>query len=173
MTGGEPSSFLPELVSGRGTTRHRRVVEGQPRTCSYDNMAYYALNISEYVYRRYSQCRDTSRCEPSISTSIALRPVSTAVRFAIDLDRQPRITAIEVETKLFPCRALSPKFQVAGPLSQLLPKQNFWQRHLATEPTRLSNRLHLSLRCDVSEHSPCPSTMLRMVPLPEPSSGRN
>jgi hypothetical protein len=52
-----------------------------------------------------------------------------------------------------------------------LPKYHFRKRHLAAEATRVPSGSLSSLRCNVLEHGP--STVLRTVPLPEASSGRN
>jgi len=187
-------SFLPELVSGRGTARRSRVVEGQSRPGSRDNVLDHARQIPQHLARRYPHGRHTRLPQPSVTSSIPSRPVATSMRLAIDLDRQPRVAAEKVEAQFPPRRPLTPKLQPTWAFAQFLPEQHLRQRHLAAKPARLPDSSSLPFRCDISVHNPCPSTMLRMrgarscLPytilasrglakapraLPEPSSGRN
>jgi hypothetical protein len=67
---------------------------------------------------------------------------------------------------------LAPKFEPAGLPPKGLPDHHFRERHICTKVARAPYRLCPSFWRNVSEHSVSPSTMLRMVPLPETSSGR-
>jgi len=166
-------SFLPELVSGRGTARRSRVVEGQSRTCSNDNVLDHAGQILEHLDRWYPQSRNTNVAKPCVPSRILRRPIATSMRLPVNFDRQSGIATEEIEAEFPPRRSLTPKFQPARTLSKFLPKQHLRQRHLTSEAAGLPHRVNSALWCRVLEHRFCPSTMLRMVPLPEPSSGRN
>ena len=155
-------SFLPELVSVRGTARRSRVVEGQSRTGSRDNVLDHARQIPQHLARRYPHGRHTRLPQPSVTSSIPSRPVATSMRLAIDLDRQPRVAAEKVEAQFPPRRPLTPKLQPTWAFAQFLPEQHLRQRHLAAKPARLPDSSSLPFRCDISVHNPCPSTMLRM-----------
>jgi hypothetical protein len=57
-----------------------------------------------------------------VAASVSLRPVAQIMRHAINLDHQPRRSAVEIDDKL-PDRMLIAEFKTAGPLPQSLPQQ--------------------------------------------------
>ncbi len=81
------------------------------------------------------------------------------MRFAIDLDRQLRVRAIEVED-ITRDRMLTAELDPIGRTTQPLPQQCFGQAHRLTQATGL-------------RYGRGPSTTLRVVPLPMPCMGRN
>ena len=76
-------SILPELASGRGTTRR---VEGQTRLRSQDDKPEHGIGIVEDVGGRYPKRLDSRFPKPLIPRRVALRPIAARVRFAVDLD---------------------------------------------------------------------------------------
>jgi hypothetical protein len=102
-----------------------------------------------------------------VTLFVADRLIDPVVRVTIDFDAKPRSRAIEVEGKQ-PGRMLMAKLELKGAFPQLLPKQNLRKRHLASQPLRAFHSRRRFL-----QHRACPSTMLRMVPLPKTSLGRN
>src|SRR3546814_1599858 len=56
--------FLPELVSGRGTVRRSRMVEGQPRLRGRDNPPHDTVQIAKHLACGNPHRRDTVRLEP-------------------------------------------------------------------------------------------------------------
>jgi len=172
MEGGETFSILPELVSGRGTAPRSWVVEGQPRTRLRNDAAHDRVEIAEDLLRRYAQGRDAMREELGVPSCIHSWTLSSPMRFAIDLDREPRVAAVEVETECAR-RMLVPEFEPRRPLPQQPPQQHFGQAHGPSPTPRALHGAPATLRRMILEHRESPSTMLRMVPLPETSSGRN
>ncbi len=164
--------FLPELVSGRGTAWQSRVVEGEPRTRLRLNPGYRARQIGKHQLRRNPQRRDAGNGEPRIARSIPPGPITEAMRTAIDLDRQARIAAIEVQ-HVRPARMLSAELQATGPFAQFTPQQPFRQAQFSSEATRPVDPAFAWLGRCIPEHWKSPSTTLWVVPLPETSSGRN
>jgi hypothetical protein len=148
------------------------VVEGQPRSCLGHNILEHCIDIAQHLNRRDPQGCDAAGSEPIVSPLVARRPVAPLMSRAIDFDREPSVAAVEVEN-INSGGMLPPKLEPAWPLSKRLPEQHFRQGHLAAKLARISNRSVLSLWRNVLEHVAGPSTMLRMVPLPETSSGRN
>jgi len=129
-----------------------------------------SFGILKQIDGRDSNCFYSRRPEPSITREIPLRPVATRVSLTIDFNCQPRIAAKEVQD-IAASRVLPAELQSVWPLTQPMPEYHFGKRHLPAQTARVSRRIGARLRCDVLEHGP--STMLRMVPLPETSSGRN
>ncbi len=170
--GAEVTLFLPELVSGRGTARHSRVVEGQTRNASGHYANGNRVQIPQHLKRRNTQRRDAACIEPGITPAIRPGANSAAMPLTIDLDRQSRIAAKEIEN-VGAARMLPPKLQTARSRSQYLPQQHLRQRHLSAQLPRALYRSERSRWRLISQHRLSPSTMLRMVPLPETSSGRN
>jgi hypothetical protein len=164
-------SILPELVSGRGTARRSRVVEGQPQDRLRDNSAHYGIKVRKHLASRDSQSLDSSGTEPRVSRGVSLGSTATVMRFSVELDGEPRIAAEEVEI-VRPGRMLASELQTCGSGSKHLPEEHFREAHFAAQAACLPNRSSSASWRDVLEHGVGPSTMLRMVPLPETSSGR-
>ncbi len=166
------SSFLPELVSGRGTARRSRVVEGQSRTRLGNDPAENCIGIAKNFDSRNAHSPDAARREPGIPSSVSLRPIAKPVHLAIHFDREPGIATVEIKTE-FAGGMFMPKFESCRPLAKLSPEETFGQAHLAPSRPRLPHSPFASFRRMILEHRARRSTMLRMVPLPETSSGRN
>jgi hypothetical protein len=165
-----PLKFLPELASGRGTSRRSRMVEGQPRNRLRQGSADDRIDITKHFRRGNPEGLNTGSEKPGIPRFITSRPVASGVRFPIYFHREARIAAEEIEDERAG-RVLASKFQPARPVTQRSPKKGFGQAHLGAERARSLHGSRRSFRCNVLEHSR-PSTMLRMVPHPETSSGR-
>jgi hypothetical protein len=172
MVGIQYTSFLPELVSGRGTTRRSRVVEGQARGRLGDDPVNNSVRILEEFNSRNTKRFNSSGMKPLIPSGVMCRPVPPGMGFAVDLNREASIAAEEVEN-IRPRRMLAAEFQAVRFLAEHLPKDHFGQSHLTPKVTRVFCRGLPRFRRDVFQHGYCPSTMLRLVPLPETSSGRN
>ncbi len=113
--------FLSTQSVGRGTSR--RLVEGQsPTREAIGDGLWIAQHVgSGDAYHSY-----TSRLKPCILFDILRRPLATIMRFAIDLDDQPRCVAIEIRN-VRSGRVLPAKLQATGPLPQHTPQQHFRQ----------------------------------------------
>ncbi|AOH84512.1 hypothetical protein AWL63_11575 [Sphingomonas panacis] len=70
------------------------------------------------------------RCEPGVPNDVSRGPVAASMHFAIDLDRQPRRGAVEIE-HIIACGMLFTESQSIVILPQGAPKRDFWRRHLA------------------------------------------
>lgn len=167
-----PSSFLPELVSGRGTVR--RTVEGHALPRVFADGAHHAFDASEHFSRGYSQGENAVRCQPGVTSGISSGPASPLMRFAIDFDAKLRRIAVEIK-RIYPCRMLTAAAMAGSVPSELLPKHDFGKRHLPSLRFGLSPRLSCALEYGFwpLPRFARPSTMLCMVPLPQQSWGRN
>ena len=157
------SSFLPELVSGRGTARRSRVVEGEPRPRFGNDQGQGRRKVIQNRACRNAQGRNARTCEPTISRVIPVRVVTHAVDHAIHLNGKPRIGAIEIQN-IRATRVLAAEFQSAGPFAQLTPEQDFRQRHFAPQLSRPADTASARFRRNVFEHRFPPSVSLREPP---------
>jgi hypothetical protein len=168
-----PLKFLPELVSGRGTARRSRGVEGCALPNTLRNEEQNTLEVVQNIGGRNAQRLDPARAKPSIPGSITSRPIAPRVRLAIHFDAKLRPIAVEIERIRSRGMLLAP-FKPGLRAAKLLPQQHFGQRHLPPQFARSVIGF-----AGTPDHLPAPkrrinrSTMLRMVPLPETSSGRN
>ena len=89
------SSFLPELVSGRGTAR--RVVEGETLHAGRNDPLNHGTQIGQHFTRRNAQGRNASLRKPRIARRVTSWPVTHAMPFAVDFNGKVRIVAKEVE----------------------------------------------------------------------------
>ncbi len=157
---------LPAISAGRGTVRRSRMVEGHSCTSLRDDQANHSFKIIQHIVRGNAQRPYAGIPQDFIARQIALRPIAPFMRFAIDFDRKAGFAAKKVQHKR-PDRVLSTKFEPLRPLSQHAPQKHFRQAHIAPKIAGAINRADLP-----SAHRTSPSTMLRMVPLPETLSGR-
>ena len=164
-------SFLPELVSGRGTARRSRVVEGQACSRRIDDIRRAGFSIAHYIGSWNAKRFDSGRREEGIPPCVAAWPVAHIVRDTIDLDAQSCIAAIEIENEII-TTVLTSEFEAIGARLKYAPQQHFRKRHLSAQSAGFPNGAGGRFRCNIPEHRIHPSTMLRMVPLPETSSGR-
>ena len=147
------------------------MVEGQPGAGFCEDAAQDRVGILENFHGGDTQGHDPGGEKPGVASRITLGAVAPVVGFAIDFDRQACVAAEEIEA----VRAgwmLPTEFDAGILTTQRLPENDFRKRHLATKSAGIADGAPSSLRCDVPEHGAGPSTMLRMVPLPETSSGR-
>jgi len=148
-------------VEGRALAR---VLANQP-----DN----ALDIPQHFSRRNSQRQNPIHRKPGITSLVSGRAGPSLMRLAVNLDAQLGCITVEVE-RVNPRRMLvSPVMAEATP-SQAVPQDDLRECHFPALCLGLSPRLTRSLK-----HGPRPfprfarpSTMLRMVPLPQQSWGR-
>ena len=166
------SLFLLELVSGRGTARRSRVVEGQARGSLGDNASNNHVQILKHIGRRNTHRRDPAIGKPVVADIITGRLLPPRMRLAIDFDRQPRVAAVKIQ-RVGARRVLAAELQTTRSSAQRLSQQHFRQSHRLPQSARLTDRPRFCLWRDILERNGHPSTMLRMVPLPETSSGRN
>ncbi len=162
---GEAGLFLPKFHLGRGTVR--RTVEGQAIASLSDDIANDAVQIAKHLAGRNTQDGHAMLREKRIAPRVPLRPVSPLMGFPIDLHRKLCRRAVEVE-HIRPRRMLPAKTQAFRPLAQDTPQHDLRQRQVAPEMSRSSYR-----PARLRRYSHRPSTMLRMVPLPKHSLGRN
>ncbi len=165
-------SFLPQLAWGRGTARRSRGVEGQARSRLSNHSAHHGVEIAQHVGRRYAYRGDPTLRHPPVAYNVALGTIAPVVRFAVDLDRKTRIGTEKIED-IVATWMLSAELQAVRSGAKRLPQQHFGKRHLAAKFPRISDAVRTPLGRNILEHRDNPSTMLRMVPLPETSSGRN
>ena len=162
-------SILPELASGRGTSRRSRMVEGQASLRLVDNPAKDRVRIFEDIGGRNTQCLDSSGPQALVPNVIPPGPVAARMRLPVHFDRQPRVGAEKIQ-HIGSGRMLASKLQAIRALSKPMPDDDLGQSHLATKLACAARGSRLRLWCDVFQHFP--STVLRTVPLPETSSGR-
>jgi hypothetical protein len=141
-----PIQFLAELVSGRGTARRSRVVEGQPRCRLSDDETHDAIQIGQHIARRNAQGNYAMRRKPIIPRHVFCGSVAPLMPLAVNLDREPRIATIEIENETA-ARMLASEFKAAGTVPQHPPQQHFRQAHRASQlADRKSTRLNSSHR---------------------------
>jgi len=164
-------SILPELVSGRGTARQSRVVEGQSGAGSgYDGHCS-GIAITQDVGRADANRLYARLKEPAITRFVSLWPKAVFMRATVNLDGKSRVAAVEVDN-VGAARMLASKFHALWARAQHTPQQHLRQAHRTSKSSRLRDGTGFSLWSRIAKHKDYPSTMLRMVPLPETSSGR-
>ncbi|BCA58712.1 hypothetical protein HMP06_1481 [Sphingomonas sp. HMP6] len=167
-------TFLPERVSGRGTVRRSRMVEGCTLACAQGDETENPVQMSQNINRRNTKGDNAAFGHPGVARGIPRWSVSPAMRLAVDLDAKLGRVAIEVE-RIVARRVLLSPIMTSAAAAQLLPEQHLGQRQFMAQLARSVPSFAGS-----PDHRACspkrranPSTMLRMVPLPETSSGRN
>ena len=126
-------SILPELVSGRGTTR--RVVEGQASRSFSQNRTKHHVHVLQNLRSRNSKGLDPGSSQPFVSSVIPPWPIAERMRFSIHFDAQPRVAAEEIQD-IWPGRMLAAEFQSARTLTKPLPEDDFRKRHFSAELAR-------------------------------------
>ena len=155
-----------EILPGTGRGTARRVVEGQARPAGRNNEIYDRAQVGQYVAGGYPQDVHELASQPPVPIRVPLGLVSAIMRLAVDLDRERGVEAIEVEY-IGAGGMLPSELDAGGALAQFAPQQNLGQSH---GPAQFARLFHCSRWS--RQHHASPSTMLRMVPLPETSSGR-
>ena len=120
----QPASILPELASGRGTSRRSRMVEGQTSHGFGHNISKHGIRIIEDLRRGNPNGLDASRSKPLVSCSIALGPVAPRVGLPVDFDRQSSIAAEEVE-HVRAGRVLATELEIVWTLAKPVPQNHF------------------------------------------------
>ena len=143
----------------------RSMVEGAPRPTSFHDPENQALEVVEHLLRWDPQSKETQILKISVPGRIPRRTIASAMRFAIDLDRQACGQAGKVEHER-PLRALLPELESVGALLQRPPEQAFGRAQVLPKFACELYRLDWSL-----QQTRAPSTSLRLVALPVP--GRN
>lgn len=159
-------SILPELVSGRGTARRSRGVEGRALCCDMQDVCHHGVEIAQDIARGDPERLDVMRRQNRIPPFIALRPIAKFMRHAINFDAQANLGAVEIKD-IGTGRMLATKLQSIRSRSQLRPQSDFGQAQLAAKSARAFYGL-----ARFAQHRPRPSTMLCMVPLTKPSLGK-
>lgn len=108
--------ILSELVSGRGTGRRSRMVEGQARDRLAHDPPKHRICIFSQRIGGYSQRLDACRPKPFITSRVSLRTVPAIVRLTVKFDGESRIAAEEIED-IGIRRMLTAKLEPAGPLA--------------------------------------------------------
>ena len=142
-------------------------MEGPIRAGRY-NEPKHALKIIENVARRNPHGLKSGRGKNGIAIGVAAGIVPHRMRFAVDLDREALFEAGKIHDEPA-ARILPPEAEPAGPLTQLLPKQDFGQGEVTAESAGGAN-VPIGRANGAMFRAPCvgPSTILWMVPLPVP-----
>ena len=159
-----PPSLLPALAAGRGTVRRSRTVEGSSFRRDLNDMTYNRLQVAQNIHDRYPHRPDPLQTDRVVARNVPLRARTAIMRLAVNLDRKARFSAEEVEN-VKAQRVLATELQAARPGPQHAPQQHFGQAHRAAKFARFRDRVGSSFQ-------DCPSTTLRMVPLPAKMAGR-
>ena len=159
------TSFLPELVSGTGTAR--RVVEGQTRRGFGKDQPENSIRIAQHIARSNTQRGNASARKPGIAHGVLCGPIAEAMHSAVDLDRQPRIAAKEIEHEIS-AGMLAAEFETAGALTQRPPQQHFGQREFSAQLARAVYPARFRFRRGVSQQRNSPSVSASRCHLPVP-----
>ncbi len=109
--------------------------------CSETNESFRdVVRVLEDIARRDPDRLDAAGGDPGVTPGIKGRAVSPTMAFAIDFDGEQGFGTIEIEA-VFASGMLVPETDAFGVAAQKVPKQNFRQGHLPTQPTRASHRL--------------------------------
>lgn len=160
------TSILPELVSGRGTARRSRVVEGRARRSHVKNLRHCRVEIAQHIAGGDAQSLDPVFGQQGITPGIFRGSFFKAMSLAIRFDAQPRLGTVEVEDE-GSGRMLATKLEPVRAGAELRPQGDLGKREGAAQSARSFDGLSW-----FSQHRVCPSTQLCIVPLPKQSWGR-
>lgn len=144
----------------------RSMVEGAAPTGLRHDMLHNTVDISKDIARWNAQHVDTACVQPCIPCGIVGRARPAIMGLAIHLDRQLSLRTVKIE-HISPGWMLPPEFESVWAGAQFAPQQYVGQAHRAAQLACARYR-----RSRPIQHRAPPSTMLRMAPLPETSSGR-
>ena len=170
--GSDTLSILPQLRWGRGTIR--RTVEGRAPARVVGDQSQDTLEIPQY-FRRWNPHRHNAiGSQPLIASFIPLRPGTAFMRLPVHLDAQLRTVAVEIE-RIRSGRMLFAPVESPSTATKLLPQKHLGKGKRTPQRSGPAIRFARAFQHAARSRSSCatPSTMLRMVPLPETSSGRN
>ncbi len=104
-------------------------MEGAPLSTCEDDAGDHCVHVAQYLSGGNAEGRETATIEPIVATDVASGLVATVVNFAVDLDREARGKAGEVDPITHLWR-LPTKFEPARTGTERLPKQHFRKQHL-------------------------------------------
>jgi len=136
-------------------------VEGSACGAGRNDGADDGVGIAEDVAGRNAESAESEFGETRIAGLIAGRPIPPIMRFPVDLDREPRLQACEIEDISID-RMLAAKFETTRPRAQNAPQQHLRKIAAATFPARANDGLARGV-----EH-PSTTRLRRAVPLPVP-----
>ncbi len=142
----------PSLSRGGGPPGDSRVVVGKPRDRVLHDALGDSRSILQHLSRRNTNGLQTLRPQKRIPRLIARGPVPDIVRFAIDLDHQPRIRAVEIELE-FAARMLASELHALRLPAQITPQQHFRQAHVLAVFPRPNNGSRGGLWRNVFKHN--------------------
>ena len=143
------------------------MVEGSTRAGRKDERDH-TIEIIEYVASGNPKRFEANPGKHSVASCIALGVVAHLMSFPVDLNRETPFETSKV-SNITAAGELTPETQTIGTSAQLLPKNDFRQRHRSAQLPCAAN---VDVRCTngamLRPPRFDPSTMLRMVPLPVP-----
>ena len=163
-------SILPELVSGRGTARRSRVVEGKSAARRRNDGGDRRAQVPQHISGRNAQRGNSLTSEPRIARCVSLRAIPAIMGDAVDLDSQLGIAAKEVQN-VSARRMLAAEFQPARPPAQFAPDQHFGQSHVPAQLARLWHGLAFGLGRNIPEHRISPPPCFAWSPSPRQARG--
>jgi hypothetical protein len=83
--------------TGRGTARRRRVVEGAPPSTRVHNSENYPLKVVEHLRGRDTEGQESQLPQVSVPCRVATGAIAPVVALAVNLDRQTRGQAGEIQ----------------------------------------------------------------------------
>ena len=113
------------------------------------------VQMLEDVRRREAERANAAGGQPSVTRLISSRRVAESMRFAVDLNRDGRPIAIEVE-HIRPDRMLPTNVPAEGAPAQRAPQHKLRQRHAAAEYLRLGSRRRRRVHYFASSSSMAP-----------------
>ena len=168
---GEHLEILPRRSRGRGTVR--RTVEGRALARVSFDEGKNALDVPEHFSRRDADRQNLVGRHPGITAGIPNSTTAALMRLAIYLHAQLCSITVEIQrvrTRGMLLAPVKPRLL----LSQLLPKQHLRHAHRASKFARSaigSAGAFEHLFRFLPRLWRGPSTMLRMVPLPQQAGG--
>lgn len=104
------------------------MVEEQPRAHGFDDMGDDGVKVPEDVARSYPQGHNVVRCELAVTPFVELRLIAPLMALPIDLDRQLRLCAKEIED-VKARRMLLAELVTSRPLLERAPQDDLGKRH--------------------------------------------
>ncbi|KRA81420.1 hypothetical protein ASD76_12775 [Altererythrobacter sp. Root672] len=146
-------------------------MEGQASTRKLNERLHRRIAVTQHIARWNSDRFNAHPIEPQVTPAIERRALGIVAGIPIHLNRKPGVAAKEVEHER-PGWVLATELEPVGTLAKPLPQENFRQRYGLAQAPGCANAASFRFRCYAFEHAVNPpSTMLRMVPLPEQARG--
>jgi hypothetical protein len=139
---------------------------------SFDE-SHYALKVAKHLRRRNAHRQNSMGRQPNVASGIAEGAITAFMRLSIHLHAQLRSIAVEVQ-RVHARRMLLAPVEARLLPPQLLLEQHLGEAHRAPQFSRAAVGLSSAFE-HVTRSIPRlrrdPSTMLRMVPLPQQAGG--